>query len=216
MRRLFPTLIAMIALTLLAVPAGASMQYYTSQTEWIAATSDVFTIDFNGYGQGYAPYYVDYSTGGGITLGGVNFVGFTGITDEYRLEVDNPGRDSGDWGSGDYLRGGWAPSYVLVTLPGSGSTAVGFNLMSYPNAKVVLVTFSTGDSRSVSTFTRPTQAFLGAISDTPITSVSFSTSGGYTLLDNFQYEETPEADTVLLGGLGLAALVFARRLRLSC
>ncbi len=94
--------------------------------------------------------------------------------------------------------------------------------MSYTTGRTVLVTMWDGasilDSHSVPTFARPTEAFLGVISDTPITSVTFSASGGYTLMDNFAYSQvaadpTPEAGTLLLGGIGLAALWGAMRLR---
>jgi hypothetical protein len=80
------------------------------------------------------------------------------------------------------------------------------------------MTFSSGDSRTVSVPTT-VPVFAGFTFDTPITSVQFSSSTGngyYAALDDFQYNqvaETPEANTVLLGGLGLASLLFARRLR---
>jgi hypothetical protein len=205
-------LIAMITLTLLAVPAGATLQYYTSPSAWAAATSGVFTtVDFNGYGLAYAPYYTDYSTGGGLTLGGVNFLGYGG--EQYFLQVDNPAADSGNWNSGDYLRGGYSPGYIVATLPGTGALAVAFELMSFPNGKTISVTPSSGDPYNLPTSARPNRTFLGLVSDTPITSVRFSAPGGYTLLDNFQYEQIPEGSTLLLGGLGLAALWVGRRLR---
>ena len=55
--------IAMIALSLLAIPAGATITYYTDQSAWAAATSGVFTEDFEGISVDYTGY-VDYTSTG--------------------------------------------------------------------------------------------------------------------------------------------------------
>ncbi len=208
--------IVMIALTLLAVPAGATIQTYSNRTLWEAATSGVFTIDFNGYAAASLPYCSDYTTGGLK----INDVSFTG-TGSAGLWAYNPAGGMGSWGSGDFLWGGYFPGYILATLPGTGSTAVGFDVMSYTAGKSVLVTLSSGDSYTVPTYSSPTRAFSGFVSSTPIEWVRFSTSSGYTELDNFSssslpVEETPEAQTIFLAGTGLLTLWFARRMRRAC
>lgn len=220
------TLIAVIALTLLAAPAGATITTYTNSIAWSGATTNIFTIDFSGYASAVSPYTTNYSTAGGLTIHGVSIVGFTATAGEYNLTAWNPAGGMGNWNSGDYLAGGWSPSYLLVTLPDSGSTAVGFDLMSYPAAKSVLVTLATGELYTIPTYAKPTLAFFGFVSDTPITSVSLSTTGGYTGIDNLAYSasdpppppdgETPEAQTFFLGASGIAVLWLARRMRRFC
>jgi hypothetical protein len=157
-----------------------------------------------------------------LTINGVSIVGYTGEPAVYNMSAWNPAGGMGSWGSGDYLRGGYSPGYLLVTLPGSGSTAVSFNLMSYTVGKNVLVTLASGESYSVPTYASPTMAFFGFVSDTAITSVRLSTTAGYTELDNLSYsgadplppvEEVPEAQTFFLGGSGIALIWLARRLR---
>jgi hypothetical protein len=218
--------IVMIALTLLAAPAGANLTTYTNSTAWQGATTNIFTIDFNGSASAVSPYTTDYSTSGGWSFNGVSIVGYGWVTGGYNLSAWNPLGNQGNWGSGDYLLGGYSPGYMLVTLPGSGSTAVSFNLMSNPSGKIIQVTLAGGETYNVPTYASPTPAFFGFVSDTPVTSVSLSTTGGYAGLDNLAYSvsspplplvaEAPEAQTFFLGGGGIAMLCLARRLRRYC
>jgi hypothetical protein len=218
----FVTVIAVIALTLLAAPAGANVTTYTNSILWSGATTNIFTIDFSGSASAVSPYLTGYSTAEGLTINGVQIVGYTATTGVYNLTAWNPAGGMGNWNSGDYLAGGWSPSYLLITLPGTGSTAVGFNLMSNPAASSVLVTLAGGDSYTVLTSAPPTPGFWGFVSDTPVTSVRLSATGGYALFDNLAYStsdpasETPEAQTFFLGGSGIAVLWLARRLRRYC
>jgi hypothetical protein len=208
------TLIGTIALTLLAAPAGATfLNTYTDRTAWTTAAGAPLTIDFNGLASTTSPYTTEYLAG--ITVEGVTFISFDG-EGKANLFAYGAASAAGNWGSGDYLRGGYAPGYLLATISGAGSTAIGFDLMSFAAGKTIQVTFTGGEVRSIATSAAPNLAFFGVISDTPITSVQFSGNGGFTLLDNFSYletEETPEAGTMLLGGAGLALLAAARRLR---
>jgi len=64
--------------------------------------------------------------------------------------MESCGRD-GQLGFRRLSAGGYSPGYLLVTLPGSGSTAVSFNLMSYTAGKNVLVTLANGEFFSVPT-----------------------------------------------------------------
>ncbi len=214
MRTTFFALIALITLTLLAAPAGATfISTYTDRTAWTAAAGVVTVIDFNGLASTTNPYTTEYL--GGITLDGVTFVSYDGAGNP-NLMAYGASSAAGNWGSGDYLRGGYSPGYLLATLPGSGSTAIGFDLMSFPAGKTITVTFSSGEVRNIATLAAPNRVFFGVITDTPVTSIQFAGSGAFTLLDNFSYAsfaETPEAGTWLLGGVGLAFLLAARRLR---
>lgn len=209
-------LIAAITLTLLAAPAGATfVNTYTDRTAWTAAAGVVTTIDFNGLASTTSPYTTAYLSG--ITIDGVTFVSYDGDGNP-NLMAYGASSAAGNWGSGDYLRGGYAPGYLQATIAGSGSTAIGFDLMSFSAGKTITVTFSSGEVRSIATSALPNRVFFGVISDTPITSVRYAGNSGFTLLDNFSYlqaEETPEAGTWLLGGLGLAFLAAARKLRPS-
>jgi hypothetical protein len=210
MRSLWFVLIVPIALMLLAAPAGATLiQTYPDRTAWTAAAGGVMTADFNSLAPG------DYSAG--VTQETVGFTNFNGAGAPVALTVLAPGGAPGNWNSGNYVRGGYSPGYILATLPGIGATAIGFDLATQNSGQVVQVTFSTGEVVNVGTFTAPTLAFYGVVSDTPITSVRFAAlTNSYTLLDNFSYSlaaETPESGTVLLGGIGLAVLVLCRRWR---
>jgi hypothetical protein len=215
----------MIALTLLAAPAGANITTFPNLADWQGATTNIFTIDFAGSALDVSPYTTDYSTSAGWSFNGLSIVGYGWATGAYNLNAWNVAGHQGDWNSGDYLLGGWSPGYMLVTLPGSGSTAVSFNLMSNPSGKSIVVTLAGGDSYTIPTYAVPTMAFFGFVSDTPIASVRLSTTGGYTGLDNLSYStsdpappdgEAPEAQTFFLGGSGIALLWFARRLRCRC
>ena len=83
--------IVMIALTLLAAPAGASPTIYPTRTDWTAAVTNIITAPFNA--QAGATAYTGYNTPAGLTVGEVNFVGFTGTPGEYNLKVYNPAYD---------------------------------------------------------------------------------------------------------------------------
>jgi len=211
-------LIAIIALALLTVPAGATVTVQNTRADWEALTTGFFEtlVDFNGLAPAYSPYSTDYSTAAGLTINEVTFVGFTGEAGVYGMRVRNPAGSPGNWNSGDYLDVGYAPGYLLATRP-LGITAVGVDLMSNSPGKAVTVTLSTGESYSVPTYALPTRAFIGFVTDTPIASIRFSVSSGYAEIDNFSYAtSTPEPDALVLAGAGLIGLIIARRLRRRC
>ncbi len=220
-------LIAMIAPMLLASQAGASVQLVTDPAAWNAATEGMFfvTADFNGLAPAVDPYFTDFNTVEGVTVADVHFVGYTAEAGVYSLKVVNPSSTLGNRGSGDYLAGGWAQSYILATLPGAGATAlsIGVNTTTAADIPVTVTVYSEGATL--------TDAFssLGSgglqtrryISDTPITSVRISASGNFAVVDDFSYGETPMAPTpepqgLVLGATGLAGIWLARRLRRWC
>jgi hypothetical protein len=214
------TLIVWIVSAWLAVPAGATTLLYLDPVAWAAATTGLTVINFEGLASPGVPG--NYSTAGGLTLGGVQFIGVT-PPNNYYLYVQDPGTAAKyGWGSGDVLEGPnstWIPGnpgYIEATLP-AGYTAVSAHVMTHtPYAQQVIVSIpATGESFTISTSGLPTPTFVGLISsDLPIQSVQFQASGSYILMDNFTYgQETPEAETLLLGGTGLLGLWIARRLR---
>jgi hypothetical protein len=210
-------LIAMIALTLLAAPAGATPLLYDAQPAWAAAVSNIITTPFDG--QAGASTFTPYNTGGGLTVSGVNFVGFTGTAGTYSLKVYNPAYDSTfDRGSGPSLGGGYSPGYILATLPAGGVTALAFDFASETKGKSVTIILSSGDSYTLTSPSDSTMDFFGLTSTVPITNIQFSASTTFTMIDNFAYgdlpaEETSEPAALLLGATGLAGIWLARRLR---
>ena len=214
-------LIAMIALTLLAAPAGASPVLYTSSADWTAAVTNVITTPFTA--QAGSSAYTAYATAAGLTVGDVNFVGFTGEIGTYNLTVYNPAYDASlSRGSGPSLAGGWSPGYLLATLPAGGVYALAVNISSNQQGKNVSITLSSGDTYTITTPTNSTMAFFGFTSLVPITDIRFSATSGLTMIDDFSYgsipggEETPEPTGLLLGATGLAGILLARRMRRFC
>ncbi len=186
MRKTLYPLIALIALTLLAAPAGATfINTYTDRTAWTAAAAGtIVTLDFNGLASPVSPYYTAYLSG--ITQDGVSIVSYDGAGNP-NLYALGSSSSAGNWGSGDYLRGGYSPGYMIATIEGSGSTAIGFDLMTQASKGTVTVTFSSGEVRTVATTAAPNRVFFGVIADTPITSVHLSTSGANTFMENNTY-----------------------------
>jgi hypothetical protein len=214
-KRTTARLIAIIALALLAVPAGATVTVQNTQADWQALTTDYFTtlVDFNTLTK-----ETIYNTADGLTLGGIKFTGDNVDGTYYLVAHDATQGPSYDWNSGAYILGpGWGIKYIQATLP-AGITALGVDLMSNPSAHSVTVTLSTGDSYAVGTSANPNRTFFGFVSDTPVDWVRFSAASSYTVIDNFDYGfvSTPEPDTLVMAGVGLIGLWFARRLRRRC
>jgi hypothetical protein len=213
----------MIALTLLAAPAGASpvVDLYPTRTDWTAAVTNIITVPFTL--QAGSSAYTPYNTSGGLTVGDVNFVGFTGDNGVYNLTVSNPAMDASlDRGSGPSLAGGWSPNNLLATLPAGGVFALAVDISSNLQGHDVAITLSSGETYTITTPTNSTMQFWGITSDVAITNIKFSATGTFTMIDNFSYasipggEETPEPIGLVLGATGLAAIWLARRMRRFC
>jgi hypothetical protein len=213
--------IVMIAITLLAVPAGATATLFPTKADWTAAVTNIITAPFTGQAESAA--YTWYNTSAGLTVGGVNFVGFTGTLGEYNLRVYNPAYDSSlERGSGPALGGGWSPNNLVATLPAGGVYALEVDIATEVKGRNVLITLSSGETYTITSPANSTMSWWGITSDVPITEIKFSATNTMTMIDNFSYaeipggEETPEPIGLVLGATGLAAIWLARRLRRLC
>jgi len=212
-------LIAMIALTLLAAPAGATMTYYNSQSSWEAATSNVFTIDFNDVVVPTSPGYIDYSTTG-LQLHDVTFTANPATADGIQVGNASPWCYANAFGAGNYFLCGntYLAKYFEAALP-ANVMAVAMNLLPVTYANPVTLSFSSGDTQVVPALPNATPVFAGFVFDEPVSWVKFEADSNFTGMDNFAYSqitETPEVSTLLLAGAGLISLLFARRLRRFC
>jgi hypothetical protein len=205
--------IAMIALSLLAAPAGATMQYFTSQSAWASATSGVFTIDFEDVAVPTPPGYADYSLTG-LQLHDVTFTADVPV--DYLWVIKSGTAEDyykNAWGAGNFLRGStWGTRYIQAALP-SGVNALSMFVLTNVYGGSVTFSFSTGDSHVMSTTADTSPDFIGFVFDQPVGWARLDTNQNFTALDNFAYAQTPEANTIWLLGVGLAALLIARRLR---
>jgi len=205
-----------IGLTVLAFAAGDALgkvTEYTDQTAYSAATSHSTTITFDGL---TPPGSVSL---GNVTVGDLSFAG-TGFDFPFLF------------GSGTPFYGGTAFFSSLSSVPGidaaevlctlSGSTAVGFLYGDFSDGGGLpfAVTLSTGDSFELSTPPTPGSdiGFVGFVSDTPITSVTFSDDGqGFDLLQvdrsSARAAGVPEPAAFALMATGLLYLTLLTRRR---
>jgi len=212
--------IAMIALTLLAAPAGATSTVYPSRSDWTAVVTNVITVPFTA--QAGSSAYTEFNTSAGLTVDGVNFIGFTGEQGVYNLKVYNPAYNSLlERGSGPSLGGGWSPGYLLATLPAGGVYALAVDFATETKDRSVLITLSSGETYTLTSPANSTMKFWGITSDVAIADIKFSAINTLTMIDNFSYgsipgEEAPEPMGLVLGATGLAAIWLARRMRRFC
>jgi len=213
-------LLAALAVLGVAVttPARAAITIYSNRALFIAASSGLTNLDFEGLA---APGSFIAGTPS-ISVGDAVFSpgpggGFLFVVDPAFYPPFY------DWGSGAVLSGQFgSPSGVSVALGSGGYTAVGSDVMTIePYAGEITVTLDNGTSHtfSASSLAYPNRAFIGIISDTPIVSLSFTAPATGVHLDNFLYGRggttapVPEFSTVsLFGGLlGMGALTLRRR-----
>jgi hypothetical protein len=194
----------------------AEYSLFTDRTAFNGAAYNLQTIDF----EGLAPQggIASYVTASGLTQKGVNFAGPSPFGN-YLYVVDPAFSPSlYDWGSGAVLLG---PAFgdgsqITVTLP-AGITALGTDIMStFPDGAPFDVTLASGDTFTVSTNPFPNRAFFGIVSDTPISSLSFTAEeGAFPLLDNFTFGQAVPAPPSLvlfgIGGIGAAICAWRRR-----
>lgn len=213
LRKLLVTLAAFAAVAFISTPARADTIVFNTRAAFVAATSTLTTIGF----EGIAPTNSVANFSSPLTIAGATFSGAaTGAVSVV---------DSGffaplfQFNSGAVLSGF---AFVDVSLPG-GVTAIGTDLMSTnPSGLPFQVTLSNGESFLVNTPDRPARGFFGITSDVAITSIRFVTvpapnqSSGIPLVDNFSFGQAaavPEPATMLLLGTGLAGIAMRARTR---
>ena len=211
--RLAPAAIGILALASAAGEARATVTEYTDQSAYNAAVSNSTIFNFDGV-----------TPPGTVSQGGVTFgdLSLNGGNNNFPIVV----------GSGSPLYGGSAfftslsleagedPSVVLCTS--AGSTALGFLYGDFADGGGLpfTVTLSTGDSFQLSTPPNPgfDTGFVGFVSNTPITSVTFSDNG--QAFDVLQVDNSPAGTvgapepapvTLLATGLLCLALLHRRR-----
>ena len=214
--RLAPAAVGLIVLASAAGAASATVTEYTDQTNFSAATSGSTHFNFDAVS---TPGTV---IPGNVTVGGFSFSSSSG---SFPFVV----------GSGSPLYGGSSFFSSLSATPGvdaaevlctlSGSTAIGFIFGDFADGGGLpfTVTLSTGDSFTLTTPPNPGSdtGFVGFVSNTPITSVTFSDNGqGFDLL---QVDESPARgvpepapfELLAAGLLSLAVLGRRRALRVE-
>jgi hypothetical protein len=206
------------------VTASASVAVFTDRPTWLAATSSVNTIGFEGIApaNGFALYNGTAGNPDTLTIGSVSFQGFDHASPANDLEVNN---QDPSWGTGAVLQG--PPHYDLnsriVATVGAGVFAVGSDVYNNaggnPDSGTVNVVLSIdGTVYTVNTVAGLSgHAFIGFVSGSAITSISFfPESADQVVIDNFATggqagSQTPEAATMILCGSGL--LLMVRRFR---
>lgn len=214
--------VAVCLLGFLLAPAfSATLTTYNNRTLFEGALSAAPTlVDFEGI---VAPNsFHDYSNASGFSSNGATFVGL--YSTGYTLLIQQGGQY--DWGTGAVLRGAQSMygGYFSVTFP--SSKAVGFNLMtSGPGGSFVITMPAAVGGNTYNVNTNATQGpnptWFGVTSDVAFTSIQIAAGGSNSmlpLLDNFEFgttsaapADTPEIATMIMIGLGLAALRAGRR-----
>jgi hypothetical protein len=208
--RLVSAAVTIFILASAADTASATVTEYTDQTAFNTAISNSTTFTFDGL---TAPGTVSF---GPVTFGGLVFSGDDSSSFPYVV------------GSGSPYYGGSAFFTSLSSTPGIdemlcyslGSTAIGFIYGDFVDGggQPLTVTLSTGDSFLLSTPANPGSdtGFVGFVSNTPITSVTFSDNGqGFDLLqvDESPARGVPEPAPFELLAAGLLSLVVLGRRR---
>jgi hypothetical protein len=199
------------------VSASASVTVYTNRNLWLTATANVITVDFEGIAGPNA--IVTYDTSPGIlTVGPDSFQGFDNTAStQHDMAVNND--ISPNWNSGAVLEGPPGNNFGqhLVAALSAGVFAVGSDIMMYDGSTspsdTITAQLSTGptiySAQTTSGFA--SRAFIGFVSDTQISSITFFPSGDqsrHLILDNFSTggqaaSPTPETATLILCGIGL-------------
>ncbi len=212
---------------LACLPArSTTITTYTDPTAWQAASSVQQTISF----EGLAPTNssTTYQGPTGLTTGGVEFIGYTWAGVSWIQVIDTNFSQWYNFGSNDALlqnmdrpNSGSPLPYVQIVLP-ANVTSFGMDLFTVsPNSLNYNITVA-GNQYTVPTDPRPTEAFWGVTSDTPIANITLTLQGSVynggtsALLDNFQYgtanlSQAPEAATFVLIGSGLIAIAGLRK-----
>lgn len=228
LRFCFSSLSISIGVALTLVPGySTTITTYTNSATWQAATSAGYqTVTFTGLAP--ANGSTDYYSSSGVTVDGVEFIGYSSNGSSDIQVVDTSAVSWYNDGTGDALLQSASPSstgaplpYINIVLP-ANVTALGMDLWTASSPAMSYSITVAGNTYTVPTLSGNTEAFWGITSDTPVSSLQLSvptatsSSGTEALADNFSFGASdltaaPEAGTYLLIGSGLIGFVVLRK-----
>jgi hypothetical protein len=189
--------------------ASASTTEYTDALSFDAAVLPPSTYNFEGIAPSASYSQVD------ATVGGATFTSNNGYVIDAAAGFASY---NASFFSGQSLTPGTDPSEVVCML--SGATAIGFTYGDYQEGGLPFtVTLSTGDSFNLTTPSNPGSdtGFVGFVSDTPITKVTFADSGSAFDVVNFSESagatSVPEPGTLALMATGMFGIALLSRRR---
>ena len=201
-----PLMFMLLGASLFPGVVEASVVTYTSRAAWLAATSGVTTIDFEGIaGPAGSVHYP-----AGVTIAGVTFT--DGVAQLYVFDsLYSPSNTN--WGSGASLITNASNDLVTAVLP-ANVTAVGLDIYTVnPSGQLMLVGVTPGGIFPTATQVNPSRTFIGFISTVPITSVGLKGINSATGLDNFSFGSAGVPEPGTLAGMILGFAVLATRHR---
>ena len=211
---LFQVVILSLMITALAtVSQASSVTVYTSRSAWLAATSGVTNIDFNGIAA--VGSYVSYGSGP-VVIGGATF------TSNDSMFVIDPAYYGFPYPDGFFNADYNTPNLVTIVLPGS-YTAVGFDFGSlFTGGASFDVTLGGVGTLTVAS-TGSTQdgvlGFAGFISSSAFNTVTLSMpdAPNYNAVDNLAYggSAVPEPTSLVLMGSGILGLASTLRRKIK-
>jgi hypothetical protein len=212
-------IVAIGALSAVATGAQAATQY-SSASAFSAAVTGIQTYNFDAFApapDAENPYWAYISP----TIAGVTFssTGATFVISALATASYGSSFFSGQTGDSSI------PSDVIVTL--AGANAISFTYGSYiatPNSPVTMV-LNDGEifSQNLPSNAGIDTSFVGFVSQTPITSITFSTISGNAESGPYAYSlditgfslaapvPEPETFAMMLAGLGLMGVIARRR-----
>jgi hypothetical protein len=207
-----------------ATTGAAATQMLVDRNVFLNATAGIQKIDFEGI---HSPLCVTpFNTAQGLMLNGVQFVSeilYTGDTDPFHsLSVVEQCNDPNfDWGSGSILFGfipevRFGDGSIIINLP-AGVTAFGTDFMQENTAAGIaphnyIVTLSSGEIFSVTPRSYPNRAFVGFLSEVPISFLRIGDDrgsnpfeGNTLYLDEVVFGQVvPEPESIVLLAMAMA------------
>ena len=179
------SVIAAVLLGISAVPAHATVHFFSDRNAWLQAVQNITPVPLDGIAP--AGGVADFSNSTGTSVAGVTFTGPTPDLANFNLAVVDPAVNPAvyDWGDGPVLRGSspvgkersFAYGLMRIALP-SGTTAAGLDYMAVSgNVEFFIFQLSTGDRFTIKSTANPQPAFFGFICDSAVADIRLASSG---------------------------------------